>query len=301
MNQIDNSLVRRAVEGDKQALEDVILSVQGQVYNLALRMLRLPQDAEDATQEILIKVVTHLSEFRGDSAFTTWVYRVASNHLLNTRRRTAELTNPSFDAMSEQLEASLTIYEANPSAVVEEKMLVEEVKRSCTLGMLMCLDRDQRLALILGELFEVSSEEGAAIMDISPAAYRKRLSRARAAMVAFVSNRCGLVNPASPCRCHKHVRNKIAVGRLDPQHLLYADRTDEASEQEALLVRQEELSTLRRTAALLRSHPVYQSSEQTVTAILQILEQTDVSLGGGNARGGQVQDLPLQRHEGWLN
>ena len=179
MNQIDNSLVRRAVEGDKQALEDVILSVQGQVYNLALRMLRLPQDAEDATQEILIKVVTHLSEFRGDSAFTTWVYRVASNHLLNTRRRTAKLTNPSFDAMSEQLEASLTIYEANPSAVVEEKMLVEEVKRSCTLGMLMCLDRDQRLALILGELFEVSSEEGAAIMDISPAAYRKRLSRAR--------------------------------------------------------------------------------------------------------------------------
>ena len=277
MAQVNLALVRQAVAGDRQALEEVVVAIQGQVYNLALRMLRLPQDAEDATQEILVKVVTHLSEFRGDSAFTTWVYRVASNHLLNSRRRPAELASLTFDRLNEQLETSLALYDADPAAVYEDTALAEEVKQSCTLGMLMCLDRGQRLALILGELLEVSGEEGAAIMEISPAAYRKRLARARATMVAFVSRQCGIVNPASPCRCHKHVRNKIRVGRLDPDHLLYAEQADAASEQEAVLAAREELGSMCQTAALLRSHPTYQASTDFSAVLTQMLDRADAA------------------------
>ena len=68
-------LVEAAIEGDKKALEDVILKIQDKIYGLALRMLYNPSDAEDAAQEILLKIITHLSTFRGESAFTTWIYQ----------------------------------------------------------------------------------------------------------------------------------------------------------------------------------------------------------------------------------
>ena len=69
-------LVAKAADGDKVALEEVVRQIQDKVYGLALRMLWHPADAEDAAQEILIKIITHLGSFRGDSAFMTWVYRV---------------------------------------------------------------------------------------------------------------------------------------------------------------------------------------------------------------------------------
>ena len=73
---------------DAAALEQLVLAVRDRVYRLCLRMTARPPDAEDATQEILIRVITRLSTFRGEAAFTTWVHRIAVNHLLD-RRRTA--------------------------------------------------------------------------------------------------------------------------------------------------------------------------------------------------------------------
>src|SRR5512139_3644606 len=83
-------LVELAKEGRKEALEELVRGIQDRVYNLALRALFLPADAEDATQEILIKVITHLADFKGESRFTTWVFRIATNHLLTTQKCRAE-------------------------------------------------------------------------------------------------------------------------------------------------------------------------------------------------------------------
>ena len=73
------NLIEKAVTGDKKSLEEIILSVQDTVFNLSLRMLGSFADAEDASQEILLKVITHLSSFRQESAFSTWVFRIAVN------------------------------------------------------------------------------------------------------------------------------------------------------------------------------------------------------------------------------
>src|SRR5262249_52141960 len=78
-------LVSRARQGDRAGLEELISRIQNKVYALALRMLWHPEDARDATQDIMIRVVTHLSDFGGRSAFLTWVYRIASNYLLTVR------------------------------------------------------------------------------------------------------------------------------------------------------------------------------------------------------------------------
>src|SRR5262245_40818324 len=85
-------LVRRAQAGSRDALEGLIARHQSWIYNIVLRMLYYPNDAEDVTQEILIKLTTKLSTFEGRSSFRTWLYRIAVNHVLNVKRRSFEDT-----------------------------------------------------------------------------------------------------------------------------------------------------------------------------------------------------------------
>src|SRR6059036_3954007 len=92
----DRTLVARARSGSREALEDLVRRHQGWIYNIAVRMLYHPHDAEDATQEILIKAVTRLSSFEGRSSFRTWLYRIVINHLLNMKRGRTEQTPISF-------------------------------------------------------------------------------------------------------------------------------------------------------------------------------------------------------------
>jgi RNA polymerase sigma factor (sigma-70 family) len=97
---MDNNEVIRLVElaqrGDRGALEDVVRAAQDDVFHLALRMLGDPEDARDACQEVLVRIVTKLGSFRGESQFRTWVYSVATHALLNFRK---EMRRPetSFD------------------------------------------------------------------------------------------------------------------------------------------------------------------------------------------------------------
>ncbi|HNB72830.1 MAG TPA: RNA polymerase sigma factor [Acidobacteriota bacterium] len=252
-----NDLVLEAQNGSRTALESVVAYAQKYVYNLALRMLQHPMDAEDATQEILIKLITHLGQFRGESSFSTWMYRIASTTLLNLVERDQMRNRVTFEGLSLRLEASLTHYEQSPEEQYLAAELIEEVRRNCTLGMLMCLNREDRLALILGEVLEMSGIEAASILGVPETAYRKRLSRARQTLVAFVSRQCGIVNPDSSCRCHKHVRNKIQVGQLDPHNLKLAQATDAVSALNFTQAGDRSLGDECQTMALIRSHPQY--------------------------------------------
>jgi RNA polymerase sigma factor (sigma-70 family) len=96
----DQKLVLRVRSGDRKALEELVRIHQAWIYNIAVRMLYHPQDAEDATQEILIKVLTQLSSFEGRSSFRTWLYRIVVNHVLNTKRGRVEVRHASVDFAS---------------------------------------------------------------------------------------------------------------------------------------------------------------------------------------------------------
>src|SRR4029453_12040853 len=86
----DVALVRRIEGGDREALEALVARHQPWIYNIAVRMVYDPHDAEDVTQEVLIKVLTKLSTFEGRSRFRTWLYRIVVNHVLNMKRARAE-------------------------------------------------------------------------------------------------------------------------------------------------------------------------------------------------------------------
>src|SRR6516162_4709613 len=87
---VDAELVERAKNGDRAALETLVLRHQAWIYNIAVRMVFRPHDAEEVTQEVLVKVITRLGTFKGESSFRTWLYRIAANHVLNMKRRGAE-------------------------------------------------------------------------------------------------------------------------------------------------------------------------------------------------------------------
>jgi RNA polymerase sigma factor (sigma-70 family) len=108
MNTDLEGFVNAAKNGDTHALEELVRNIQDSIYGLALRMLYDPSDAEDASQEILVKIITHLGSFKGERAFTTWTYRVAANHLLTTRKRRAEREALSFKEYEEDLAVEST-------------------------------------------------------------------------------------------------------------------------------------------------------------------------------------------------
>ena len=93
--------------------------------------------------------------------------------------------------------------------------------------MLLCLDREQRLIYILGEIFEVTDGVGSELLDISRDNFRQKLARARRDLHNFMNERCGLVNRANPCRCANKTRGFMQAGYVDPNSLLFArDHTD---------------------------------------------------------------------------
>src|SRR5437899_1420637 len=102
----DQALVARAQAGDRLALEALVHRHQAWIYNIAVRMLGHPQDAEDATQEIIIKALTRLASFEGRSRFRTWLYRIAVNHVLNARRGRLEPESLTFGCYAHGLDAT---------------------------------------------------------------------------------------------------------------------------------------------------------------------------------------------------
>src|SRR5919106_4182400 len=220
----DQSLVLRARSGDRKALEDLVQRHQAWIYNIAVRMLYHPQDAEDATQEILITVLTRLSSFEGRSRFRTWLYRIVVNHVLNMKRGRVEHASTDFASYGAALDDTPAFELADPKGTsADTDLLVTETMISCTSGMLLCLDRAQRVTFILGAIFGVSDTVAAEVLEITPDNFRQRLARARQDLRNFMNDKCGLVNQANPCRCAKKTRGFIRNGWLDANHLQFSN------------------------------------------------------------------------------
>src|ERR1700719_515761 len=103
------TLAAEARSGNRQSLERLVVQIQRTVYNLAPQMLWHPEDARDASQEILVRVVTHLSSFRGNSRLLTWVYRIAANYLISARRSRAETQEMTFERFAIDLADGLSL------------------------------------------------------------------------------------------------------------------------------------------------------------------------------------------------
>lgn len=161
----DAHLVTRARAGGADAFEELVRRHRDRVYRVALRMLDDPREAEDATQDVLLQTWRSLDRFRADSAFSTWVYRIAVNRCLNVlrdRRRT------------EPLESDQDSTAPSVEAAVASRLELDDVKRAITR-----LTPEQRAAFVLREVEGRTYEELAEVLDCSVSAVKSRLHRAR--------------------------------------------------------------------------------------------------------------------------
>lgn len=216
-----DDLARRAADGDRDALSDLIREIQDPMYRLALRFLGHPDDAQDACQEILVRIVTRLGTFEGRSKFTTWAYTVAVRSLMRTRKRLIESSVKGAEPFAALLDANMGDIDTTMEEA-EYRLLCEEVRISCTYGMLLCLAREQRAAYLLSDVLGLTDVDGAEILECTRDTFRQRVSRARRTLRYVIDNRCGLVDPANPCKCGRQIAGSETLGILDRDNLVLA-------------------------------------------------------------------------------
>ena len=269
------ALVSKATAGDKKALETLVTGVQDLVFNLSLRMLGTFADAEDAAQDILLKMITHLSSYRGDSSFTTWVFSIAVNHLKNYKKHMFAHYPLSFEYYGDDIENGKIQDVPDLTQNVEKDILAEELKMSCTNVMLQCLDTESRCIFILGTMFKVDSRIAGDILGMTPEAYRQRLSRIRRKMADFLGQYCGEYG-GGRCRCKDRVNYAIQSHRINPQQLDYT-AASEIPVEAMLAVKSamEEIDDLSQDFSFCKP---YQSPERTKHLIREFLDSTQFSI-----------------------
>jgi RNA polymerase sigma factor (sigma-70 family) len=221
----DEMHVRQSLQGDRNSLEQLIKRYNDLVYNLSIKMTQNTADAADCTQEIFIRVITKLSTFREESLFSTWLYRIAVNQLLNYRKSPAVKARNSFRQFGEALDGARDEeFTAGERYEADKELLFEETKQTCMSGMLLCLDKKHRLVFLLGEVFGINDKTGSQLLDVTPENFRMMLSRARRDLYNFMQEKCGLINTANPCRCAKKTKAFIAAGYVNPQSLRFSGK-----------------------------------------------------------------------------
>jgi RNA polymerase sigma factor (sigma-70 family) len=277
--QDDLALIQSCLDGSKLALNTLVKDYQGYIFNVALKFFNHIADAEDATQEVLIKVIANLGNYHASKAqFRTWLYRITVNHFLNAKKAPVEMRyEAGFETFFNAIE-SVPVIELTEDEAHLMKWEIEEAKVACMAGMIMCLDREQRLTYILGDVFEIDHNLGAEIFEISADNFRQRLTRARKDLYQWMHNRCGLVNTKNPCRCPKKTKGFIERGYVNPQNLKwhsdFSNRIHELSENtvDHLLNERDKIY-----ANLFQQHPFKNSAITTEKILNEILSNDKFS------------------------
>ena len=178
------AIVQGVRAGDANAFETLVTAYEKTVYNLALRMVGNPQDAEDMTQEAFLKAYNSLDSFRGDSKFSVWLYRIVSNVCLDHLRKKNRRSTVSLsveDDEGEEIQLDIPDTALSPEAMLEQKLTREAVRRG-----LQSLDEDARQILLLREIQGMSYEEIAQALSLESGTVKSRIFRARKKLCAFL-------------------------------------------------------------------------------------------------------------------
>ncbi|HET9940355.1 MAG TPA: sigma-70 family RNA polymerase sigma factor [Candidatus Eisenbacteria bacterium] len=170
----DEQLVRKSQQDNERAFGELVSRYESKVYSLALKMLRNPEDAEDVLQDTFLRAYRGIKSFKGNSTFSTWIYRITANSAL-MRLRKRQLPTVSIDDADER-EAPINIADWAPGPV--EQMLNQETQAAMTEA-IDALPPEFRQVFVLRDIEELSNAEVAEILDLSVAAVKSRLHRAR--------------------------------------------------------------------------------------------------------------------------
>ena len=178
------TIIRRVQHGDTEAFSVLVAAYEKNVFNVALQMTGNREDAQDMAQEAFLKAYNSLPSFRGDSKFSSWLYRIVSNVCLDFKRRQSRRPSSSLtveDDEGETLQLDIADESQSPEALLERKLTRDAVRRG-----LQELPDEQRQILLLREIQGLSYEEIAEAMDLEPGTVKSRIFRARKKLCAFL-------------------------------------------------------------------------------------------------------------------
>ena len=178
------AVIRRVQRGDTDAFEALVAAYEKNVFNVALQMTGNREDAQDMTQEAFLKAYSSLSSFRGDSKFSSWLYRIVSNVCLDFKRRQGRRPSSALtveDDEGENIQLDIADESQSPEALLERKMTREAVRAG-----LQQLPDEQRQILLLREIQGLSYEEIGEAMGLEAGTVKSRIFRARKKLCAFL-------------------------------------------------------------------------------------------------------------------
>lgn len=176
----EQKLISLAQKGDQAAFEQLLDHYQKPVYHQALRLVGNPEDAADVTQEVFLKVWKHLPSFRGESSFSTWLYRLTDNAALDLIRREKKRRG---DSSLDDEEGALTL-PADPAPTPHQAIEQKELHQAVAEGLAQ-LSEEHRQVLVMREINGLSYEQIGSILDLSPGTVKSRIARARISLAKF--------------------------------------------------------------------------------------------------------------------
>ena len=176
----ENEIITRCKRGDREAFNELVLKYQTQVFNIAYGMLSDYDDASDAAQEVFIKVYRSIASFRGQSSFTTWLYRICANVCNDAlRKRQRRGVNVSIDAEEDEKGAAAELASEMPTP--EESVEMSERQRAVREA-IASLSDEYREVIVLADIRGLSYDETADVLNCPVGTVKSRLNRARAAL-----------------------------------------------------------------------------------------------------------------------
>jgi len=187
----EKRLIELSVGGDVEAFETLIQSHQKRVYNIALRMTGNPEDAQELAQDAIVRAFTSIGKFRGDSSFSTWLYRITINvctDFLRKRNRAAVISMEQ-GPVSNESQQGLQIEEESPGPdeLAEKKQLKELVRDAIE-----SLSDEHKQVLILRDIMDMSYKEIANMLNVNEGTIKSRINRARAGLKKIIMQRSEL-------------------------------------------------------------------------------------------------------------
>lgn len=175
---MESSLIKRATEGDNEAFESLMSAYERKVYALCLRMMGNRQDGEDAAQEAMVRIWQKLPQYRGEAAFSTWVYRVTASACTDAIRKRSLRAQPSLEAMREEG------FEPQDGAPTPQQALESAERREAMRRAIAGVPEQMRSVFLLRDVHGLSVEETARVLHVSSGTVKSRLSRAREKIAA---------------------------------------------------------------------------------------------------------------------
>lgn len=181
----ERGVIDRILQGDANAFEVLVVANQRSVYNVCLRMTKNQEDAYDLSQEAFLRAYNSLGSFKGESSFSAWLYRLASNICIDFLRREKRRDNVSLtyeDDAGSTLELELPDERFSPVSALERREMAEYIRAG-----LNTLTEEHRQILTMREIDGLRYDEIAVVLGVSAGTVKSRISRARQSLVKFLS------------------------------------------------------------------------------------------------------------------